>query len=386
MTVAGRPAHRQLHLHAEWADLRLRRGQPAQSADNYLHEKLHDRAARADLAKLDSSLLFTLNLTPPVARQLSRGDNPYRYCYCRSDGAQRICRNRRIPVSPTSSPTKMCCIHLFKSGSAYVAVQKIIQHLRIAAGRRSAATGRLQHERDDLYGYGRNHRQGPRDGSSRDQPRLYVVGHFADHGRKSVRLSSMASPRSRSMSSGCGTGAFRFPATDPSGNATLLSIFSSYPGRYRQSGHRRRSHFLPGFTRTATFRLPASVRPLTFETGGYQRLHHRRGRTATPVESFSAAWNTPITLHRTTRLPASLRRGEISAVGFWHSIPATPVGNESVFTYSSNNALVSYATIEFPNTSLINVTVNETVMQAATTPSTINSGWRISRSAIPSPM
>ena len=52
------------------------------------------------------------------------------------------------------------------------------------------------------------------------------------------------------------------------------------------------------------------------------------------------------------------------------------MAEHSVFTYVGVNPLISYANIELPNTSLINMTLNDTVMQASTTPSALTSGWR----------
>src|SRR5262249_9204329 len=104
------------------------------------------------------------------------------------------------------------------------------------------------------------------------------------------------------------------------------------------------------------------------------------------VESFSAAWNTPVTSTDAAIANLITAQGSFS-VEFWHSIPVTPVPEQSVFAYTavrahpeipvkSSDPLISYADISFPDTSTITVTVNGTVMLANTTPSTLTTNWR----------
>ncbi|GLQ91517.1 beta strand repeat-containing protein [Dyella acidisoli] len=167
---------------------------------------------------------------------------------------------------------------------------------------------------------------------------------------------------------------FQFPATDASGNPTLFDII------YTQGSSANQivadvPKLLPSFTQTATFTFLPAYAPLTFETGGYNAFTTAVDETASPVESFSAAWNTPVVSFDDAITNLITPQGDFT-VEFWHSIPVTPVWEQSIFTCISNNSLIYYTDITFPNTSLITVTVNDTVMQASTTPSTLTTGWR----------
>jgi hypothetical protein len=169
-------------------------------------------------------------------------------------------------------------------------------------------------------------------------------------------------------------GVFQFPATDPLGNSTLFDIVYT-PGATANQVIADVPQLLPSFTQPATFTFLPAYAPLTFETGGYNAFTTAVDETASPVESFSAAWNTPVVSFDNAVSNLITPQGDFS-VEFWHSMPVTPVGDTSVFTCISDNPLISYANIDFPNTSLINVTLNDTVMQASTTPSALTSGWR----------
>ncbi len=171
-----------------------------------------------------------------------------------------------------------------------------------------------------------------------------------------------------------GDGVFQFAATDSAGNPTLFDIIYS-PGSSANQIVADLPKLLPAFTQAGSFTFLPAYAPLTFETGGYSAFTAAVKETATPVESFSAAWNTPVTSHDDAIASLITAQGDFS-VEFWHSMPVTPVWPQSVFTYSANNPLISSADITFPNTSQINVAVNDTVMQADTTPGTLTTGWR----------
>jgi hypothetical protein len=173
-----------------------------------------------------------------------------------------------------------------------------------------------------------------------------------------------------------GSGLFQFPATDASGNAALFDIIYT-SGATGNQIVADIPHLLPSFTQSASFTfLPATTyAPLTFETGGYNAFTMAVDETATPVESFSAAWNTPILSYDPAINNLITPQGDFS-LEFWHSIPVTPVAEENVFTYSSTNPLVSYIDIDLLNTSTINVMVNDTLIQVNTTPSVLSTGWR----------
>lgn len=171
-----------------------------------------------------------------------------------------------------------------------------------------------------------------------------------------------------------GQGVFQFLATDPSGNVTLFDI-NYTSGATSNQIVADVPQLLPSFTQSAGFTFLPAYAPLTFETGGYNVFTAAVEETATPVESFSAAWQTPIVSSDPSIDTLITPQGDFS-VEFWHSIPVTPVPDDHVFTYISSNPLVSYVDIDFPNTSTINVTVNNTAVQVDTTPSVLNTGWR----------
>jgi hypothetical protein len=171
-----------------------------------------------------------------------------------------------------------------------------------------------------------------------------------------------------------GDGTFQFAATDAAGNPTLFDITYT-AGSSTNQIVADVPKLLPSFTQQANFTFLPAYAPLTFETGGYNAFTMAVAETASPVESFSAAWNTPVVSDDAAVASLITAQGDFS-VEFWHSIPVTPVAEQSVFNYVGINPLISYADISFPNTSQITVTVNDTVMQATTTPSTLTTNWR----------
>ena len=169
-------------------------------------------------------------------------------------------------------------------------------------------------------------------------------------------------------------GTFQFAATDAAGNPTLFDIMYT-AGSSTNQIVADVPKLLPSFTQQASFTFLPAYAPLTFETGGYNAFTMAVEETASPVESFSAAWNTPVQSDDAAIASLITAQGDFS-VEFWHSIPVTPVAEQSVFNYVGVNPLISYVDISFPNTSQITVTVNDTVMQATTTPSTLTTNWR----------
>ena len=169
-------------------------------------------------------------------------------------------------------------------------------------------------------------------------------------------------------------GTFQFPATDRLGNPTLFDIIYTVGATANQIVADV-PKLLPSFTQSAGFTFLPPYAPLTFETGGYNAFTTAVEETATPIESFSAAWKTPITSGDNSIANLITPQGDFS-LEFWHSIPVTPVRMESIFNYVGNNSLISYADITYVNASLIKVTLNGTVMEAQTTPSAFTSGWR----------
>ena len=79
----------------------------------------------------------------------------------------------------------------------------------------------------------------------------------------------------------------------PSGNPTLFDIIYT-AGASSNQIIADVPKLLPSFTQTASFTFLPAYAPLTFETGGYNAFTMAVEETASPVESFSAAWNTPV--------------------------------------------------------------------------------------------
>ena len=174
-----------------------------------------------------------------------------------------------------------------------------------------------------------------------------------------------------------GTGIFQFQAVNASGANTLYNIL------YTKGGNSNVVQVdvpdtLPAFMQSAPFTFISSY-PLTFETGGYNAFTTFVAETATPSESFSGAYRTPIT--STDSLVNSLMttQGDFS-LEFWHSLPVvTDVPDYHPFTYSASTSgppLVYFVDVDFNSTSAIYVQINQNVLQATATPPVFSSGWR----------
>jgi hypothetical protein len=174
-----------------------------------------------------------------------------------------------------------------------------------------------------------------------------------------------------------GTGIFQFQAVNASGYNTLYNILYS-EGSNANVVQVDVPDNIPTFMQSAPFTFVTSY-PLTFETGGYNAFTTFVSETSTPSESFNGAYRTPIT--STDSLVDSLitAQGDFS-LEFWHSMPViSSVPEYHPFTYSSSTAappLVYYVDVDFKDTSNIFVEINHTVMQAVVTPPVFSSGWR----------
>ena len=328
--------------------------------------------------KLDSSLLFTLNLTAPAA-----GNYP----------------GTTVPVATVSAGTTVLNVYagttesgladfftyknvlytFVKSEGVYVAVQKsyTVYVSQPATGQQQLAVfdmGGTTYIVTDGTTRGMGTPTGINPGSMWSATSLSTV-----ESQFGLVYGLAAQPVNVVEVVKNGLETFQFPATDSSGNATLFDIIYT-SGASSNEIVADVPQLLPSFTQPAGFTflpgaLLAPYAPLTFETGGYNAFTAAVDETASPVESFSAAWDTAIVSDDDAIANLITPQGDFS-VEFWHSMPVTPVGDISVFTYVGVNPLISYANIELPNTSLINITLNDTVMQASMTPSALTSGWR----------
>ncbi len=134
--------------------------------------------------------------------------------------------------------------------------------------------------------------------------------------------------------------------------------------------------FLPTFTQSWPFNFLTSY-PLTFETGGYNAFTTFVSETSTPSESFAGAYRTPV-ISTDGAVDSMLGTEGDFSLEFWHSLPLTAVNDYHPFTYyaSNQNPLVYYVDVDFFNGYNIFVRINNTVMQAVTTPPVFTSRWR----------
>ena len=176
------------------------------------------------------------------------------------------------------------------------------------------------------------------------------------------------------------TNVFQFQITDANNHTTLYDIDYT-KGSNANVVTVDVPSVLPAFMQSAPFVFTTSY-PLTLETGGYNAFTTAVAETATPSESFSGAYRTPVVSFDPAIDSLITAQGDFS-VEFWHSIPHTSISGYHPFTYSASTALpplVYYVDVDFENVSStsmdIFVTINDTVMQAVTTPPVFSSGWR----------
>ncbi len=176
-------------------------------------------------------------------------------------------------------------------------------------------------------------------------------------------------------------GVFQFQVTDSNNNITLYDIVYT-KGNNANVVKVDVPQLLPSFMQSGRFAFvaPADYSPLTFETGGYNAFTTSVAETATPLESFSAAYKTPVTSTAEAIDSLIAVQGDFS-VEFWHSLPLWFFGDYHPFTYaaSSSSALVYYVDIVFQELlieSNVLVAINGVVMSATATPPVFSSGWR----------
>ena len=114
------------------------------------------------------------------------------------------------------------------------------------------------------------------------------------------------------------TDVFQFQVTDASGHATLYDILYTV-GSSANLVKVDVPSALPTFMQSWNFNFIASY-PLTFETGGYNAFTTSVAETATPSESFSGAYKTPVISFDSGVDSLMGAQGDFS-VEFWHSIP-----------------------------------------------------------------
>ena len=175
--------------------------------------------------------------------------------------------------------------------------------------------------------------------------------------------------------SGSSSTVFEFSATSPSGTVTLYNILYT-AGADTNMVQVNVPDLLPNFTQTVPFTFYIGD-PLTIETGGYNAFTAAIAATAVPFETFAGAFKTPLISTDSAIDSLMSAQGDFT-LEFWHSLSLTPVTGYHPFTYqaSSNNPLVYYVDVDFDDGSTIYVRINNTVMQAITTPPVLSSRWR----------
>ncbi len=323
--------------------------------------------------KLDSSLIFTISTTPPAA-----GNYPGTVVPIGTVTAGTLTLNlyKGTPESGNADffTYKNVLYTLVKSGGVYVAIQK---SYTVYASK--PVTNQQQLAVFDLNGVTYMVTDGTTPGAA--SPLGVNPGTmWAQTATSSTETQFglvygfTAQPINVSQSA-VAPFPFQFQVTDANGNNTLYDIV------YAAGGNANVVKIdvpalLPTFTQSGPFTFTASY-PLTFETGGYNAFTTFVSETATPSESFAAAYTTPVT--STDPLVDSLitAQGDFS-VEFWHSIPVTPITANHPFTYaaSTNSPLVYYVDVDFEDESDIFIAINNVVLSASATPPVFSSGWR----------
>ena len=173
------------------------------------------------------------------------------------------------------------------------------------------------------------------------------------------------------------TGAFQFQVTDVNNITTLYDIIYT-KGKNTNMVMVDTPNLLPTFTQSPGFNFVNSS-PLTIETGGYNSYTLASPpESVVPSYSFAGAYKTPIT--STDPLVNSLitTQGDFS-LEFWHSLPVTTQPAYHPFTYTASTStppLVYYVDIDFEDGSDVWLAINNMVMHAVTTPPVFSSAWR----------
>ena len=161
----------------------------------------------------------------------------------------------------------------------------------------------------------------------------------------------------------------------PPGPSTLYNILYT-AGNDQNMVQVNVPNLLPSFTQVGTFDFyPATA--LTIETGGYNAFTATIGPEAVPAQTFAGAFRTPLISTDSSIDSLMTAQGDFS-LEFWHSLTPVPVSGYHPFTYQSSTSdpLVYFVDVDFDDASTIYVRINNTVMQAITTPPVFSSRWR----------
>ena len=321
--------------------------------------------------KLDSSLVFTLSLTPPATGTYPGAVVPIGTV---TAGSTVLNVYAGVPESGNADyfMYKNVLYTLVQSGATYEAAQK---SYTVYAAR--SVTCQEQLAVFDLNGTTYMVTDGTTAGSSSaagiNAGTMWAqTANSSSETQFGLVYGFAAQPTNVTRNA---AGVFQFLVTDSSGNNTLYDIV------YTRGGNANvvkvdMPNALPTFTQGPQFNLASS--PLTFETGGYNAFTLNVDETAAPYESFAGAYRTPVTSTDSQVDSLISAQGDFS-VEFWHSVPLTNVLDYHPFTYNASTRtppLVYFIDVDFTNRSQIFVQINNSVMSAATTPTVLSSGWR----------
>jgi hypothetical protein len=342
--------------------------------------KLYPIAQPALTFKLDSSLIFTLNQTAPAAGNYAGTTPPIGTITAGSTGAVTSAStvlNLYVGTNESGGADyfmyKNVLYTLIKSAGVYTAVQKTYT---VYASAPAAAQQQLAVF--DLGGTtylvtdGTTAGFAPASGINRGT--MWAQTAIAPlETQFGVVYGFAAQPTSVTQSST--NNDFQVAVAGSTGTITLYNILYT-AGSNNNLVQVNVPDLLPTFTQAAQFTFYTSE-PLFFETGGYNAFNAAIGPEAVPAETFAGAFRTPVISTDASIDTLVSAHGDFT-LEFWHSLTQTPVTGYHPFTYraSSTAPLVHMVDVDFDNATTIYVRINNTVMQATTTPPIFSSRWQ----------
>ena len=269
--------------------------------------------------KLDSSLVFTLSLTPPGAGNFPGSIVPIGTVMA---GTLVLNLYAGVPESGGSDffMYKNVLYTMVKSGSTYVAVQKsytvyvtkpALSQQQLAVFNLSGTTYLVTDGTTTGVGTPAGINPGTmwaRTSVSNSETQFGLVYGFAVQPTGVTRSASSV---------------FQFQVTDSFRASTLYDILYT-PGGNANMVKVDVPSLLPTFMQSAPFAFTPSY-PLTFETGGYNAFTTFVSETSTPSESFAAAYKTEVASTDPKIDMLIGPQGDFS-VEFWHSLPVSEPG------------------------------------------------------------
>ena len=342
--------------------------------------KLYPIAQPALTFKLDSSLVFTISTTPPAAGNYAGTVVPIGTITAGSTGAVSSATTVLNLYAGTNESGgadffmyKNVLYTLIKSAGVYTAVQKsytVYASAPVATQQQLAVfdLGGTTYLVTDGTTAGTTPAAGIKPGTMWAQTAIAPA-----ESQFGLVYGFAAQPASVTRSAS--TDDFQFSVAGSSGTVTLYNILYT-AGSDTNMVQVNVPDLLPTFTQAAPFTFYVGE-PLTLETGGYNAFTAAMDLTATPSQTFAGAFRTPLISTDSSIDTLIGTQGDFT-LEFWHSLTLTPVSGYHPFTYSASTTapLVYYVDVDFDDASTIYVRVNNTVMQAATTPPVFSSRWR----------